>query len=247
MGESVNKTTKVKRLLLLLERAKSTPGDLPTLNALSSLLECKNDIQEVFKRLESVHILIDEAKKAIETIENGDHFLTQYFRLNQVFFPLNYQARWSEHKKYISEGCLTELRIASSFVDKQTTENEIDEDDLIKIHNELTELFNQAESAEISTKIKTIILDLLNLMSSAIAEYRIRGESALHDFIFKYFKQLNDQQDIINRTIKNKDEASIFFHKIHELIVKINDYTTCPINILAIGVFVKDIIIALPK
>lgn len=132
-----------------------------------------------------VKMLVDEVEAALKSIQNINHdlYLTPFDRIKSVLklaelhassYPQGILGR-------ITEGDMTVLAFCAEALDARHSEPVIEEEQIKELLYSVSELYEEVRAAEIDAKLKSLILDQLEIIRRAVHEYRIRGVARLHE------------------------------------------------------------------
>ncbi|WP_243384120.1 hypothetical protein [Geothrix alkalitolerans] len=84
---------------------------------------------------------------------------------------------------YYNEQAKLSLKIASSYYTKQEIQPHIPADQLEEIKSEIESLFNYINECDMNQELRCILLDFIETMRRAVAEFQIRGNQSLQDVL----------------------------------------------------------------
>lgn len=218
-----NKSNPAQRLYEIIKKAKAFDQNVNAISGwtdvfkLSSNLFDKDSapivqkIREIRKRQAEVETmrclsqlirLVDDVEKILESKKDEDYesYKTPLPKIRLAIVPSRFNEGFSATLAQISDADVHLLRLCAKAIAKDFSEKIVDEEELIKISIEISELYEEIISAEINQELKTILLELLEAMHQAIHEYRIRGISSLKDSIALIIGKFYMNEELIRNT-----------------------------------------------
>ncbi|HVG17678.1 MAG TPA: hypothetical protein VNI02_01395, partial [Blastocatellia bacterium] len=182
------------RLYVILKQFRDntpTPGDrnLPWLAQFFKIQTNETDSQasEVIHRLIELQKLVDETIQAITNIDLPDPepYLRPFPQIKKSlnYLLMNLQGLWAAYHKEIMKIDLGALEFCSTKLMEYPTEKPIQQADLDAILDDVQVLFDDVNKEGMPPDLREFILDSLEAIRRAIAEYRIRGVERLREAI----------------------------------------------------------------
>ena len=166
------------RLYLILAEGRKKGLNTITGDVWPNLLDVpQDDSATLLRKLGQVMALPAVIRDEVYRLENVDHsLLLQWLpKVNEAFRSLNLQSKWHEFIGYIDDAALYGLQICDDMLSRTQRNVQVNEDELMKIHAEALELFQEILHAEIDPELKKHLLEQLRLIDNAIQDYRIGG------------------------------------------------------------------------
>jgi hypothetical protein len=111
------------------------------------------------------------------------------------------------------------LEMASSYFDKANIDPHATQDDLKKIEQDLGDLTSFVTEGDIDPELRQIMLDLLECIRRALAEYRIRGNSSLRQVLDQSLGRLMREY---KESYKSSKDAATVIQRFGQLLTLID-------------------------
>ena len=178
----INDNNPAARLLRILEEAAKRPDNEPILTVWGHVFKLGDQNPgPVFRYLVLLGDLADETAKLIKDVPDLQHdiYLRCIPSVKQGLTHPNLGNVWGNIRVHFSEKVLAELSFSAEVLSRHSSERPIAPDDLQEIKNAVDGLFEKVLNSSIDTELKEFLLDLLETIRQAVAEYRIRGAKGL--------------------------------------------------------------------
>lgn len=173
------------RVFLILSKAKLQDRRVATLKAWSIALNVSATFEDVAPLLIDMIAQLDEVERQIRAkfpANKADTSLKHFPVLRKAICFHGINSQWASVRELLSETVMFSLESLTHDVD---VEPDVKEDDLKLIRQQLTELFELVERAEMSKKLRGWILNWLSAIRSAIDRYQINGTKGLQDALIR--------------------------------------------------------------
>lgn len=191
--------------------------------------EIKIHLEDI-KLSESQLFLIHEFRKLIRKTKveiltlnvNHNLFLRYYNKIETLDKNVEKLCKtsWIDYKSQIDETVIFGIEHCVEAVKNESTiESAIDEDDLLKIKNEVENLTNEVLEKEIDTGLKKVIISLLESIKLAIIEYKINGVESFEKVLEQSIGKL-----IYNQNLWKNESAREDITKVSKILKKIADF-----------------------
>lgn len=167
--------------------------DLPSLFFILS--QVVQSIREIRTKVQTMNTMNPEIICApLETLESAICFPNLDAGMNSILGAYGDRAQMA-------------LEMASSYFEKTNIDPHATQDDLKKIEQDLTDLTLFIIDGDIDPELRLIMLDLLECIRRALAEYRIRGNSSLRQVLDQSLGRLmREYKDYYN---SSKDAGTV--------------------------------------
>jgi hypothetical protein len=176
-----------RRLHGILAAAAQQTDNLSTRQLWSAVIDVRpNDTFGIYRRLIALSELADEVEKAIKSLfpEISHEGLLSWRSDVLTFTTGSIDAPWSNYRRSLSGTTLHSLRICADRLDEvDFNEQVIPATVLQDLASEVDDLFLQVEKSSLDPALQRMILEALEGIRRAIAEYRIRGAVGLYKAI----------------------------------------------------------------
>jgi len=208
--------------------------------ALADMFEVKKDDHaELFSKFSVFLKLIEDTERRIVNLDhpNKDKFMKCMGPIKGAFKIPSLNASWSDTLKKISDSDIALLELSSEALDAYRKEALIEQDQLEEIKQDTDSLFNEIVNSDLDKNLKVILLDLLEVIRRAIAEYQIRGAEGLKKAVAESVGRLFIDKDIV---LKEKDKSA--FQSFWKYLAKLNLIVSSALYAKEIGENVNDFI-----
>jgi hypothetical protein len=106
----------------------------------------------------------------------------------------------------LAEEVLTTIQFCSEKLSKVAPEGPLSVEDLASISDQVNRLGEQLGSSDLNKQLRIILLDLVESMRQAIAEFRVRGPKGLRQELFHILERLQRALPLLE---KNKDTPEV--------------------------------------
>lgn len=188
------------RLHSILENARAQKADQPGRAAWASVLGLDpNNGREVMKNVLLLGDVLEEIEKSIR--ENPgrptDLYLRNFDRLRRALSITNLDGSWGTQAQLLTEAAVGDLAFCSEAIQARQPEFEAPLDSIRMLAAEIEELTTLVAESDIDPELRTVILVCLEALRRAVAEYRIRGASALRDAVKNSLAELLLVADVV--------------------------------------------------
>lgn len=178
-----------------------------------------------------IGLLLDQLDKAEEIIRSRpdiDHevYLQNFSKLRQGIATPTLDAPWAHSQQHFTPEAVRDLLFCSAKIAEFYSEGHLEADELKGLLDELDALVNTVSEAAISRELRQILLDLLEAVRRALAEYRIRGTAGLREatarsigFILFAWQQAaeDEEKQTVSRTL-------VFLRRLDTVVARVLKY-----------------------
>lgn len=211
------------RLYNFLIQARKNNGDRSIREVWASIAGIDpSDKSNVLRFVADLIILSQEARVAIEKLENIDHqiYLSPFIRINDALGRINLEDRWETISRYLDEPTMVALAFCADTLSRTGSDNNISEEDLDKLKSEINDLLEQVIDLDISQELKDYLVEQLEKMRAAVVGYKIYGNKGLKQVLESIFGATLLHQDAIRSSMveeKNKPIWAKFWKSVENL------------------------------
>jgi hypothetical protein len=147
----------------------------------------KDDTVALYRAIGLLLEQLDKAEKLIRDMKDLDHdlYLASFDALRRGIAAPSMNSGWSDQLRYLTPVALRELAFCGSKIAETYSEGVIEEGELARLAQEANELFEVINQTSLNPDLRELLLDLVETMRRAIAEYRIRGVGGLREALSK--------------------------------------------------------------
>lgn len=181
------------RLHSILEKLKQYDADdvagrVRSRDVWAALLEVdREDTVALYRGIGLLLEQVDKAEKLIRDMPeiDPDLYLLNFPTLRQGIATPSINSGWSDQRKLFSPVVLRDLAFCASKIAEFYSEGIIEQEELASLAEEVNRLFDAVVNATLNQNLRELLLDLLETMRRAIAEYKIRGAAGLREALTK--------------------------------------------------------------
>lgn len=209
---SSNFTNPAARLYTVLREAKKQPDNKSIKDVWNSVFIVETDgLIPLLRNLVILSNLVDEVEKEILQLEvNHDVYLKHFPTIREVLSPSNFHESWQVTKRRLAEEVLGSLEFCSERLNALRPEKNLSKEDLEKISKEVKDLFSLVDKAELPEELRCLLLDVVQMLQSALMQYRIRGVSGLRQELFIIMDRLQRHYDDLSVQENNPTVQAVF-------------------------------------
>lgn len=143
----------------------------------------KNDTAAIYVGITRLLNQLDDAERIIREKSDIDQdlYLTSFPAIRAGLTPTGLDGAWSNQSRHLTPVALRDLQFCASKIAEFYSEGELSTEELSDIAKSLEALFTAIEKAAIDDELRRTLLDQLEKIRHALAEYRIRGPKGLRD------------------------------------------------------------------
>lgn len=170
------------RLHVMLSKVRTQPREKRTRDVWADLFGVSPEaVHEIYRHLVLMQITLDEAREGLLRIPDltQELYLLCFPNIQTAISPTNLDSQWVQYQKSLDDGTMRGLAFCSDTLGKYQAENLIEQATLDEITSDLDSLSEKVRASSLDDALKIVVLDLLEALRRAIAEYRIRGATAL--------------------------------------------------------------------
>jgi hypothetical protein len=215
------------RLYKILLELKSMPRDLTMAKAWATIFQVNpEDGALLYSNLVRLNDTLTEIERDIRLQDvDPDIYLQHFPKIRALLTYPNLQAGINQHTALLGEEVLTTLQFCSEKLSKTAPEGSILPEDLSSILNEINGLNEQIESSDLNKQLKAILLDLVESMRQAIAEFRIRGPKGLRQELFYILERLQRALPLLQA-----DKDTVAVRTLWDVLAKFDTITSLAVN-----------------
>jgi hypothetical protein len=166
--------------------------------------------------------LIRKAKMEIISLDvNHELYLKYYHKIEALDRSVAdlHKMYWKNYKQSVDALAMHGLEHCVELVKRKPLETAIDEDDLLKIKQEVENLTNEVLEKKIDTALKKLIISLLENIKLAIIEYKINGIESFEKVLEQSIGKL-----IYNRALWDIEPAKKDIEEVSKILKKISGF-----------------------
>lgn len=203
------------RVYLVLRDAPSpTLSKLLIRDAWARLLniESSSNTVEIYRQLGLLTSELDRAERLLrETPHFDEAYIEDFPALRKGLAPQNLGVTWDHVQTSLHPGTLKGLKLAALQLSHTYSQGRIKDDEYEEIKKAVDEAFNYVVASEIDYELRVVLLDLLETIRRALADYRIRGTAGLREATSKAVGEIilgwqqtegTEDRDAIQQTLK---------------------------------------------
>lgn len=133
-----------------------------------------------------IGLLLDQLDKVEEILRSKPDieqqvYLQNFPRLRQGIATPTLDAPWAHSQRHLTAEAVRDLLFCSTKISEFYSEGHLEAEEIKEISVELSKLMESVLESSIDPDLRKILLDLLEAIRRALAEYRIRGTSGLRE------------------------------------------------------------------
>jgi hypothetical protein len=139
--------------------------------------------KQLIESMIQLRILVDETEQSLRRIDGiPERYFRPFPRITRT--PLtDLGLPFGNYINSITEGDLTVLEFCADKLSDNRPEGLVDEEQLKSLLTDVNNLFNEVNSSKLPSDLKKFILQQLEMIHSAIQQYRIRGIERLREVL----------------------------------------------------------------
>lgn len=151
----------------------------------SRLLEIgnANDNVAIYRGIGLLLDQVDKAEELLQSIPDLDHslYLQNFSALRNGIATPTLDAHWENQQRHLTAAVMRDLIFCAAKIAEAHSEGHLEGKDLEALATQIAELTERVTESSINKELRTVLLDLLEGVRRAIAEYRIRGAAGLRE------------------------------------------------------------------
>lgn len=226
------------RLYKILNEARNT-GDMPTIEMWAKVLDATDGSSpEVFSRIAQLQELVEDVKTKIYNIEgiNKDLYLSPFPKVEEIVKNPSLGHSWNTFKPTLTELVMFGLAHCAELLSRYN-QQPIEQSELVALKKDIETLSDKIGMSDINVELKTVILDQLEIIRRAIAEYKIRGAEGIRDGLATCYGKL-----IQNEPLFRDPETSEHVASLWDIFSRADNMTTVALNLISIGTTAANIL-----
>lgn len=219
-----NAAARVYRILLEL---KSLPNNTPMLEAWAKVFGVDpTNATTVYSNLVRLTDTLAEVERDIR-LQDVDHdiFLQYFPKIRSLLSHPSLQVHLNQHAPLLREEVLTTLQFCSEKLSKAAPEGTVSKEDLGAINEQIDHLAESLVGSDLNNQLKAVLLDLVESMRQAIAEFRVRGPRGLRQELFYILERLQRALPLLEQ---NKDAPEV--RSLWNVLAKFDTVTSLAVN-----------------
>lgn len=223
----VKENNSAARLYRILLELKALPGSIPMVEAWARVFEVDaSDGALVYSNLVRLNDTLADIERDIRLQEVDHDIYLQYFpKIRTLLSHPNLQTHLNQHSPLLGEEVLTTLQFCSEKLSKTAPEGLISAEDLALITEQVKKLGDQLASSQLNKQLKAVLLDLVESMRQAIAEFRVRGPKGLRQELFYILERLQRALPLLE---ESKDTPEV--RTLWDVLGKFDTITSLAVN-----------------
>lgn len=170
------------RLYELLKNARGMGQDKPIREVWATVAGISpSDYPRVLRFVADLIILSQEAKGAIENLENVDHdiYLSPFKNVEQALARINLDDRWESFSRYLDEPTMVSLSFCADTLSRSSSNGLIPNEELDSLLLDIEQVLEQIINLELPDELRMFLVEHLEQMRAAVLSYRIFGNEGL--------------------------------------------------------------------
>ena len=187
-----------------------------------------NDLPTLYKTNLLLRQMVDDAERKVQQTENINHelYLRSFPTIKRALSIPNWDSAWAGSQQHLTETAVADMAFCAEMLSLYHHEIEVKPEDLAEIQQQIDALFQRVSESKINRRLRQTILELLEVIRSAIAQYKIVGISGLHDSVAISLGKLALQHEELAAS-KEEKELKEFWQllvKIEGVVSKVMEY-----------------------
>lgn len=209
---SADQSNPAARLYIALRAAKNISQHKSVKDVWKSVFEVDTDsIIILQKNLVLLSNLADEVEKEVQKLDvNPSVFLKHFPTIREILGVSNFSDLWQTTRAKLGEEVLYSLEFCSERLNAVRPEKILTEEDFKRISKEVNDLFALIAKAELPEELRSVLLDTVQTLQSALAQYRIRGVSGLRQELFVVIDRLQRNYSDLSNQKGNPAVQAVF-------------------------------------
>lgn len=170
------------RLLNIVNKARTIPGDLTVTKGWAKLLDLDTDdfpivLQGIVDSLE----LVKDTRLSVQSLDSYNHnlYLEPINKIESAFKVLRFDVQWGTIQNYFDEKTIYGLSICSDLLSQKSSEKPLEDDALKELLDEVAALTEDIVASDLPDALKNFLLEQTEKLRSALLQYRIYGDKYL--------------------------------------------------------------------
>jgi hypothetical protein len=215
------------RLLLVLKKIKTTPGNTSSLKAWETFFnvaeqeDSKYLVLNYFSKIIRLTYLVEDQLKTIENL-NFDLYKPSIHEVRALFINHNFGENWDAFRKKINPQTLRGLEFIADAISNIYSEEEVPKETLDEIRSKIDDLFEEVLKSNIDHNIRTFISASLIELLNAIRNYQVFGAEGIRESLAKVLGNTwIEKKSIIDSTGEEKsllDKTMVVLKKTGEML-----------------------------
>jgi hypothetical protein len=200
------------RLYTVLREAKKQLPESRVKEAWAAVFSIeKTDIFEILRSLIALEELVTKVESEISLLDlNHEIFLKHLPTIRKVLSVSNLDAKWADAKNLLAEEVLGSLEFCSERLGALRPEKVLSTDEFEKIQNEVLKLFAVIDGSDLPVELRSVLLDVTQILQSALVQFRIRGINGLRNDLFIALDRLQRVHSELNKEKADPAVESMF-------------------------------------
>ena len=187
-----------------------------------------NDLPALYTTILLLRKMADDTEGKVKQTENINHelYLRSFPTIKRALSIPNWDNAWGGSSQHLTETAVADMAFCAEMLSANYHEVEVKKEELAEIQQQLDALFQRVYESKINRRLRLTILELLEVIRSAIAQYKIIGISGLHDAVAVSLGKLALQHEDLAASKEEKElkEFWEFLVKIESVVSKVMEY-----------------------
>ncbi len=194
------------------------------------------DVTSTFQHIAEVQKLVRDTRQTLETEADASHgpFLQHFSKIESFVAQTNLDANSNSLiSNYLQDIVMRDLEFASHHLSKTSGEEVIEEDAIASFLEDINTAARKLYSSDLEPALRIVLLDLLEAMRHAVAQYRIHGAEAFRKALILCIGEIGLVKEEFERN-KDKEEVKDFgvaMGKLMGLAKHANTLSTLALNV----------------
>jgi len=178
-----------------------------------------NDLPSIYSKLSGFLKLINDAERNVSNIDDPKkvHFLNCFPPIKRAFENISLTQSWESNINNIGESDIGLLGLAGELLDEYNKELLIPDNELNEVLSEVEELYQKVINSKIESRLRIVILDLLETIKNSINDYQISGAEGLTKALAESIGRMG-----LDRVLVKKEEENTVVKEFWHVLKKIS-------------------------
>jgi len=170
------------RLIVLLEKARSIPGNVQIRQGWAGLFDvAPDDLPGILLGISDLIQLTHETRRAIEALEGHDHalYLRPIDKILSILTIGRFDIEWAQVTNQLDETTLYGLSVCNDVLAKYSQEKPIAQENIETLLKDVDDLRQEVLGSELPDDLKVFMVEQLEKLRTALLRYRLFGTKSL--------------------------------------------------------------------
>jgi hypothetical protein len=225
----------VKRLHLILEKVRNSPGDWASRYVWANALGVdREDLVSLYHALTDLDILFQTARRSVERLKdvNRDRYLKPFDNIEIVITDCALDQPWNRVQKRLDDITMLTLEMTSDVVSMEAGKAAISEEALKELQAEAETLLEKVLNTDFSSEeLKAILIEHLESIRRAILTYRVNGTEGLRRAVEGALGGLFLHREDVNRAAQQDEEKAGIFRRFASLLADLSQIASFGVTV----------------